>query len=307
MFRSTGPGKAGIYPDPHYFDLILYNFDVEGFAVKHYHQDILDLMIIPKILDGWTFIIQGTASLTGARNFDLRLSHQRALAVGNYIEKKLQRSLGNIIVEALGKDNPIGKMREDDLDRAVRLYGWDHPSPPPQPKPRPIAPPQPIAEIGPYIPPATDGPSLQFFIKMTGGISVGPGVAQGEWQRFLIWDKIHAKAAYFDRRAAGVGLPTPLPGSFTREGEFNSFILKRPLNPMSLMDFDGVPVILTSGGTGDVGRTSLTIKPFGVTDSRQIDIDPFRTGFTFGFSYKSGSVGLLSMDKGRGIFDRKEE
>jgi outer membrane protein OmpA-like peptidoglycan-associated protein len=59
------------------------------------------------------FIVQGTASQTGASSFDFRLSQQRALAMRSYIEQKLQRSLANLFVEALGKDNPTANYLSD--------------------------------------------------------------------------------------------------------------------------------------------------------------------------------------------------
>lgn len=306
MFKKTGPGKGATNPNPAYFDFLLYNFDVEGTNLKPEHPKYLDDYIVPKILAGWTFVIQGTASRTGSNRFDYLLSQLRANAVTHYLEEKLQRSLTRASVEAIGKDSPIGKLQEDDLDRGVRLYGWNQPVPPPPPKPRPQWKPAPMPEIGPPITPATSGPTIEFFIKMTAGISVGPKIVQGEYQRFLIWDKIHGKAAYFDRKAIGVGIPSPLPGGFTREGEFNRIVLHRPMPAMRLEEFDGAASFLSGRGTGDTGTTRFTIKPFGVGDSREIVIDPFRTGFTFGFSFEDGTLGVLSMDKDRGVFERKD-
>jgi hypothetical protein len=303
MYKRTGQGKVGAYPDPIYYDLILYNFDVEGVSLKEEHKRFLHHVIIPQILEGSMFIIQGTASRTGSSSYDQALSMQRALSVKNYIEHALKRTSPNLFIDAIGKGSPIGKAQEAELDRAVRLYGWSQPFRPPPPKPRPSLPPEPVPEIGPAIPPATTGASIEFFIKMTGGISVGE-IAQGEYQRFLIWDKIHRNAAYFDRYGGGGALPTPLPGGFTREGDWNRFVLRKPLTPMKLEEFDGVSSIFTSRGTGDVGSSIFTIKPFGIGDGREVKINPFKTGFSFGFSFQSSTVGNLSLDKSIGIFER---
>lgn len=307
MYKRTGPGKAGTYPDPGHYHAIMYNFDVEGGNLKPEHKRFLDNYIIPKITTGWTFIIQGTASRTGSRGYDWQLSVRRSSAVRRYLEENIGQSLFHIAVEHIGKDDPIGKRKEAELDRAVRIYGWPHPNPPPPPIPHPEDPnPQPVPEIVPPINPEPYGPTIEFFIKMTAGLSVGPFVVEGEYQRFLLWDKLHGKAAYFDRKAIGGQLPTPLPGSFTKEGSWNRFVLKRPFRPMKLEDFDGSATIFTSRGVGDDGHTALTIKPFGLGDRRQIVIDPFVTGYTFGFSYHSGSTGTFDIDQDRGVFDRKE-
>jgi len=305
MFVKTGPGKAGTYPDLVYYDFFLYNFDIEGVILKPEHCRYLDKYIVPKVRDGWMFIVQGTASRTGTSSFDFELSQKRSQAVRRYLESALQRSLPNLIPEAIGRDSPMGQGQEAELDRAVRLYGWDQPSKPLPPKPRPKGKPTPVPEIGPYIQPNVDGPTIEFFIRMEAGLSIGPRIAQGEWQKFLMWDKIHGKAAFFERFAGGAGIPVPLPGSFTQEGEFNRIVLSRPLSPMRLADFDGSATIFTSRGTADLGVSTFTIMPFGAADSRSIVIDPFKTGFSWGFSFQTGSVGTFTMDKSRGIFDRQ--
>ncbi|HEY2012925.1 MAG TPA: hypothetical protein VGH38_05455 [Bryobacteraceae bacterium] len=305
MYVKTGPGKAGTYPDPAFYDFLLYNFDIEGSELKLQHKRYLDIYIVPKVRDGWTFLVQGTSSQTGTGSYDLWLSRRRSKAVQNYVEGVLKRTLPNLITEGIGKDVPIGKGQESELDRAVRLYGWAENFRPKPPKPRPQVKPTPLPEIGPPIQPDIDGTSIEFFIRMTGGISVGPRIVQGEWQRFMIWDKIHGKAAKFTRLAGGAGIPVPLPGSFTQEGEDNRILLSKPLPPMRLIDFDQAGTVFTSRGTADLGKSALTIRPTGLKDAGFIEIDPFKTGFSWGFSFQNGSAGILQMDKDTGIFDRK--
>jgi hypothetical protein len=215
-------------------------------------------------------------------------------------------SNNNVVVP----NNRIGESRSGDL-RIFELFGqtlgysnleardqygalavfvqiWVDAPRPHEPRYDPHA--QPNPEIGPYVTPADYGRTIEFFIKMVGAASIGPAVKMAEYGSFLIWNKIHEKACYFDRLAIGVQIPTPLPGGLTSEGPFNRFVTHKP---MLLEDFKEASVTFASRGTADVGTSSLSIRPKGFPS---ILIDPFETGFSWGFTYQSVSYGVFLMN-----------
>src|SRR5262245_25493524 len=85
--HKTGKGK--IAGDATYLpcNVLLYNFDIEGAALKREHKDWLSANVVSKLRsNAGSVLLIGSASRTGGGFDNFVLSFQRVLAVKEYLE-----------------------------------------------------------------------------------------------------------------------------------------------------------------------------------------------------------------------------
>jgi hypothetical protein len=142
MLVHTGPGMYHVVVDrPNVFSVCLYNFDIDGDAVKDGHRQILFNAVYTRFLrEGGSAAILGLASTTSNRNWDLELSRRRAQAVESYLRQTwMSWHFESLVysgplhiakVDWEGKDLPLRLGYRDSVEspfwRSVWVRAWDH-------------------------------------------------------------------------------------------------------------------------------------------------------------------------------------
>lgn len=90
MRQATGPGRIDVLPAPaagRGLSALLFNFDIDDAAVKPEHKAWLRSNLVPLLRDGRTggASLQGTASRSGAADYNLGLSKRRVEAVKAFL------------------------------------------------------------------------------------------------------------------------------------------------------------------------------------------------------------------------------
>jgi OmpA family len=126
MARSTGEGKSrplGTDADGCPTGYLIYNFDIEGAALKRHHKDFLTQTVL-HILDsnqGHRVGLVGRASRSGPERLNERLSRQRVDAVAAFlVTGGMNRS--RIETEFLGESSPFSSANESEEDRSVEVH-----------------------------------------------------------------------------------------------------------------------------------------------------------------------------------------
>jgi hypothetical protein len=121
----------------------LYDFDIEGDALKYSHTQWLDAQVVAPIqkesAKRWKIFLEGSTSRTGGEQYDQDLSQRRAEAVQQYLRGKLAGLPADFDTEWVGRAKAVaaGKSHsdEDRLDRAVQVALDETKDPPPPPLP----------------------------------------------------------------------------------------------------------------------------------------------------------------------------
>jgi hypothetical protein len=122
---------------------LLYDFDIEGDALKYSHTQWLDTQVVNPIqkepTKRWKIFLEGSTSRTGAEQYDLDLSQRRAEAVQQYLRGKLAGLPADFDTEWVGRAKAVAAGNshsdEDRLDRAVQVALDETKDPPPPPLP----------------------------------------------------------------------------------------------------------------------------------------------------------------------------
>jgi hypothetical protein len=122
--------------------------------------------------------------------------------------------------------------------------------------------------------------SSSFRIRLVGGVSL----LFVDGMSFDILDVTNHLLCVYDYRGLSFSISTPVSASF--RGPWNDF---RTLQPMRVDDFGGMAHI-ASVGVMDSSVNLLTISPLG---SPPVNIEPFNTGLSVGFS-AGGGMGSFS-------------
>jgi hypothetical protein len=143
VMRPTGPGKVELYPkvgnETH---ALLYNFDIDGEALKREHTRFLDTQVIPILVGGGHVAITGMCSRSGSDAYNQRLSDRRAKRVVDHVGhwtllSRVYQSAPTFAAhgygEALAAVAGAKDGSEDEMHRAVYVIV----SPKPIPKPVP--------------------------------------------------------------------------------------------------------------------------------------------------------------------------
>ena len=128
MLRLTGPGKirdlvvVGPKSDPATTIVsLLYNFDIDGDAVKPQHREWLKEHVVPQLGDSAVkIILRGEASRSGSDDHNLALSNRRVKNVENFL-----RAAGpvnaSMVVSGVGEKDAQGRGEDDKTeDEQVR-------------------------------------------------------------------------------------------------------------------------------------------------------------------------------------------
>jgi len=122
MSRATGPGRVEVeteYSSSKSINAALYNFDIDGAALKAEHVGFLNSKVVPLLRDPYTHVfLLGSASRVGASDHNLRLSEKRVSNVADFLkahgaaEYQLQRT-------AVGEARSFGLDADNERHRAV--------------------------------------------------------------------------------------------------------------------------------------------------------------------------------------------
>ncbi len=128
MRVATGLGQIETRPvnitggAPLVLEALLFNFDIDDATVKQQHRDWLDANIVASFRNSPSdeVLLQGTASQSGASDYNLGLSRRRVEAVQNYL---IQRGVprGQIETSWTGQQLSTSTSKEDPHDRAVKV------------------------------------------------------------------------------------------------------------------------------------------------------------------------------------------
>jgi len=136
MARFTGPGKIrvlklldsgppGVLKIPDNvasatsFQAVLYNFDIDGDALKREHKDFLKEHVVPQLGNPQVKIeLRGEASRTGSDAHNLDLSKRRVAQVKNFFSAN-GPVLANIADSAVGEADAAGRGENDNTEDAL--------------------------------------------------------------------------------------------------------------------------------------------------------------------------------------------
>jgi hypothetical protein len=150
--RPTGDGKA---TNTRLVGLTgvsgrIYNFDIDGHALKKEHHEWLRKNVVPFLMAGGSCTLTALTSRKGSDSHNLALSKDRLLAVQTFLEDEVKTPFRVATAEFLGESvaTLAGEKEgsENELWRAVDLIAWANPTPPPAPPPV-IKPPEPAAKV----------------------------------------------------------------------------------------------------------------------------------------------------------------
>jgi len=281
MLRHTGPGKTSVdskYSGPGMLKAVLYNFDVDGDAVKLEHQVFLRTKVAPLLQGDLGHIwMQGSASKSGSNSHNMALSRRRVnniaavLRGGGILDRQMQ-------LDAIGEEQAQAHAVEDETDRAVDLVVIPvaKESPPP---PKKVPSPPPV--------------STEFKIRLLGGLAGGAGPFQVENCFFQIADKKNNLTSFYIYSAEGVGkgLLPKLNLSATMKGPWNDFTTNSAIR---VSQFDGAARFTTAGvGPWTSNHLNMMGLPKGVTTLPAVL--NINTGFTIGIG-ASTSIGKMILN-----------
>ena len=113
------------HPSPLPFvSVLLFNYNIDGNLLKVEHKDYLDKKLIPLLKRNRIHVkLRGTASKSGASDYNKQLSLERVLRVKKYLISKgvPEAKVPGPDVSATGEDESKLTSDEDDRDRAVRI------------------------------------------------------------------------------------------------------------------------------------------------------------------------------------------
>jgi len=128
--KPTGSGDGGFLvtdqdvPRNVVFEFILSNYNIDGNLLKPEHKALLDQHIVPFLKENRVRAqLTGTASRTGASNYNRQLSLERVDRVRHYLMGKglAGTQVPASEMKALGEDKSTSKLEEDPLERCVRI------------------------------------------------------------------------------------------------------------------------------------------------------------------------------------------
>jgi hypothetical protein len=130
----------------------IYNFDIDGHAVKDEHIEWMRKNIVPFLMAGGSCTLIALTSRKGSDSHNLALSKDRLQAVRDFLEKEVKTPFRVATAEALGET--VAKLygeketSENEYWRAVEIIAWANPTPPPPPPPIDIdKPPEPAQKV----------------------------------------------------------------------------------------------------------------------------------------------------------------
>jgi hypothetical protein len=281
MSHQTGVGKTSVdsrYSGPGMLKALLYNFDVDGDAVKAEHRSFLTSQVAPLLgSDRGHIWMQGSASRTGTNAHNMALSRRRVQNVAQVL-----RSLGvldrQMQLDAVGEELAKFHQMEDEMDRAVALIVI--PVAKDSPKPKPNVPPPPRV-------------STQFKVRLLGALSASAGPFQVEDCFFQIADTTNNLTSFYTYSAggAGKGLIKGLNVSATMKGDWNPFTTNSAIR---VSQFAGAARFTTAGaGPWTSNHLNMMGLPKGV--STVPPVLNIQTGFTMGIG-ASTSVGVMLLN-----------
>ena len=294
--KDTGPGEVEIdlgdidslSPLP-LIAVLLFNYNIDGNLLKEEHKTYLDQKFIPMLKKENAHVkLRGTASKSGAAEYNRQLSLERVLRVKKHLTDGgvPEAKVPGPDLSATGEDLSTSLSNEDQRDRAVILtlaFGT---------KPRPIRIPKPPwvlfpiepgeVTIPPGLPPVTLPPvtrprkyKIQYLTGI--GLSVGGSVTI---DTFRIIDVATNESATFNLVGAGLGLKGPSV-TLPKENEPVEFACMN----QSLGEFQNEPANFSTVGVGDASLNLITFPLLGV--SKQVN-----TGFNLGIGANT-NVGVL--------------
>jgi hypothetical protein len=123
MARATGPGKTEIRTNP--ASLMLFNFDVDGDALKREHQDFLRREAIPQLRLGVAVAVIGLADRKGSAAHNRALADKRVARTVEFLRSEV-RSLNLKQASGFGEDAAAQEGQkdgsEDERFRSVLLF-----------------------------------------------------------------------------------------------------------------------------------------------------------------------------------------
>ena len=137
--RRTGPGKTEIRENPKTYRI--YNFDIDGQALKKEHTDFLIANVVPILNAGGSARIIGLTDRLGATAYNQGLSERRVAETIKFLRSVTtssfavaqQTGFGELLAEQDGELDGS----EDENFRAVLVFTSPNPTPPPPPPPKP--------------------------------------------------------------------------------------------------------------------------------------------------------------------------
>ncbi len=137
--HRTGPGKAEIRENPKSY--WIYNFDIDGDALKDEHTKFLTANVVPILNAGGSVRVIGLTDRTGATAYNQGLSERRVASTIKFLRGAATASF------AVAQQTGFGELlaeKEGELDgstdenfRAVLIFTSSTPTPPPPPPPQP--------------------------------------------------------------------------------------------------------------------------------------------------------------------------
>jgi hypothetical protein len=168
-FKRTGLGRGERRLHPP--GTLLFNFDIEGAALKQVHHDFLRMYVEPVLRRQGSVTIVGLASRTGRRRFNQHLSEERARRTLAYLRQQVRNDFN--VIKAVGYGERKAEREgyadetEDPRFRSVILFTSDNPNPPPAPARIDLTP---LHDRG--VEPGTDwGDEIQKVLDRASGIS----------------------------------------------------------------------------------------------------------------------------------------
>ncbi len=136
--RPTGPGRAQITPTRgNGLFARLYNFDIDGAALKPQHRQWLNSHVVPMLNAGGSISLYGATSRSASGEHNTELSRQRVNSVLVHLNNSAQGTFGLRRAEAEGEARAEARGQadgsEDEWDRAVVLLASRQPAPQPIP------------------------------------------------------------------------------------------------------------------------------------------------------------------------------
>jgi hypothetical protein len=237
MFRATGPGKifVGFDNGVGIVEALLYNFDFDDFNGRQFrplkveHARFLNDRIVPIVENGRGAVwLQGSASQIGTNAWNMETSMVRAGQVQGYLADH-GIPLDRIQPDAVGEENTLGHLPDEDRDRSVLLWAYpllEFNPPPPRTVPR-----RPKTTRHFKIALVTSV-SLSQSAKITkflkGKLSRGVAV---DAMAFIVWDTQNNLSCLYLYIGVGLGSGLSFTPSVsgTMHGPWNSFTTEKPI------------------------------------------------------------------------------
>ena len=145
----TGPGKVTrVWVHQDGAAVRLWNFDIGKHRLKPEHSIGLSQYVVPVLKSGGSARVVGLASKTGSADYNRALSERRAAEVVNDLQRQVGKGAEGIkYVGSVGLGDTtaatVGDLRENRSWRAVTVFYYRRPDPPPLPQNVPPLPPLP--------------------------------------------------------------------------------------------------------------------------------------------------------------------